>query len=95
MEVTIKGFYQMKTKSHLNNEEFLCVEDILLPDGIQITLDEIFGSNYPEQILVDKDNVLQGGIIVYLLAIKNGEKKVRIIRVNKLQKINVALASAA
>ena len=95
MEVTIKGFYQMKTKSHLNNEEFLCVEDILLPDGIQITLEEIFGSNNPEPILVDKENMIQGGVVTYLLAIKNGEKKVRIIRANKLQKINVALASAA
>jgi single-stranded DNA-specific DHH superfamily exonuclease len=85
----------MKTKSHLNNEEFLCVEDILLPDGIQITLEEIFGSNNPEPILVDKENMIQGGVVTYLLAIKNGEKKVRIIRANKLQKINVALASAA
>jgi hypothetical protein len=85
----------MNTNTHSINEEFLWVEDILLPDGIQITLDEIFYTSNPEPILVDKDNVLQGGIIGYLLAIKNGEKMVRILRANKLQKINVALASAA
>jgi hypothetical protein len=85
----------LNTNTHSINEEFLWVEDILLPDGIQITLDEIFYTSNPEPILVDKDNVLQGGIIGYLLAIKNGEKMVRILRANKLQKINVALASAA
>jgi ribosomal protein L21 len=85
----------MNTNTHSINEEFLRVEDILLPDGIEITLDEIFYTSNPEPILLDKENMIQGGVVTYLLAIKNGEKKVRIIRANKLQKINVALASAA
>jgi hypothetical protein len=85
----------MNTNTHSINEEFLWVEDILLPDGIEITLDEIFYTSNPEPILLDKENMIQGGVVTYLLAIKNGEKKVRIIRANKLQKINVALASAA
>jgi hypothetical protein len=85
----------MTNKSKLNNEEFLWVEDILLPDGIQITLDQIFNTENPEPISVDKDNVIQGGIISYLMAIKNGDIKVKVIRTNKLQKINIGLASAA
>jgi hypothetical protein len=85
----------MTNNPQLSSEEFLRVEDILLPDGIQITLEEIFESKNPEPITVDKENVLQGGIISYLLSIKNGETKVCVIRTNKLQKINIALASAA
>jgi hypothetical protein len=85
----------MNTNTHSINEEFLWVEDILLPDGIQITLEEIFESNNTEPIMVDKENMLQGGIISYLMAIKNGETRVRVFRTKKLQKINIALASAA
>ena len=85
----------MNTNTHSVNEEFLWVEDILLPDGIQITLEEIFESNNTEPIMVDKENMLQGGIISYLMAIKNGETRVRVFRTKKLQKINIALASAA
>lgn len=76
-------------------EEFLRVEDILLPEGLVITLDEIFNTENPEPITVDKENVIQGGIITYLLAVKNGETSLRVIRTNKLQKINIGLASAA
>lgn len=85
----------MFKKHHNNNEEFLCLEDILLPEGIEITLEEIFTMDNTEPITVDKDNVIQGGIVSYLLAIRNGETKVRGFRSNRLQKINIGLASAA
>uniref|UniRef100_UPI0040475695 hypothetical protein n=1 Tax=Algoriphagus sp. TaxID=1872435 RepID=UPI0040475695 len=82
-------------KGHRNDKNFILVDDIILPEGLEVTLDEIFNTKNSDMITVDKDNLLQSGVIEYLLAIKNGEKKVRIIRANKLQKINVALASAA
>jgi hypothetical protein len=85
----------MTTKPHPINDESLYLEDILLPDGIQITIEEIYATENPDPISVDKDNVLLGGIVTYLLAVKNGEKKVKVIRTNKLQKINIGLASAA
>jgi hypothetical protein len=77
------------------NEEFLRVEDILLPEGIEITLDEIFITVNHKPISIDKDNMIQSGIVTYLLAVKNGETSVPVIRVNRLQKINIGLASAA
>jgi hypothetical protein len=83
------------SEKYQNNEEFLGVEDILLPVGIEITLEEIFNMDTSEHITVDKDNVIQGGIVSYLLAIKHGETKVRVLRTNRLQKINIGLASAA
>lgn len=83
------------SEKYQNNEEFLGVEDILLPEGIEITLEEILKMDNTEHITVDKDNVIQGGIVSYLLAIKNGETKVRVLRTNRLQKINIGLASAA
>lgn len=81
--------------NQIHNEDMLNTEDILLPDGIEITLDEIFNVKDPEPITVNKNNVIQGGIITYLLAIKNGEEKLRVIRTNKLQKIKIGLSSAA
>ena len=85
----------MSENYQIPNEDVLNTEDILLPEGKQITLDEIFNTTNPEPITVDKDNVIQGEVISYLLAIKNGEKKVSVIRTNKLQKINISLPSAA
>ena len=92
---TYQRVQSMFKKHHNNNEEFLCLEDILLPEGIEITLEEIFTMDNTEPITVDKDNVIQGGIVSYLLAIRNGETKVRVFRSNRLQKINIGLASAA
>jgi hypothetical protein len=51
-------------------EEILHLEDLVLPTGIEITLEEIFRSNNPEPILVDKENMIQGGVVTYLIAIK-------------------------
>lgn len=85
----------MSKNYQIHNEDVLNTEDILLPEGKEITLDEIFNTTSPEPITVDKDNVIQGGVISYLLAIKNGEKQVSVIRTNKLQKIKIGLSSAA
>ncbi|SDD64876.1 hypothetical protein SAMN04488104_104410 [Algoriphagus faecimaris] len=85
----------MTNKNLSNNEEFLWIEDILLPEEVQITLEEIFSTENPEPIKVDKDNVIQVGIVTYLLAVKNGETKVKVIRTTKLQKIKISLDSAA
>lgn len=85
----------MSENNQILKKNVLNTEDILLPEGKEITLDEIFNTTNPEPITVDKDNVIQGGIITYLIAIKNGEKKVSVIRTNKLKKINIGLPSAA
>ena len=82
-------------KGHRNDENFILVDDIILPEGLEVTLDEIFNTKNSDMITVDKDNLLQSGVIEYLLAIKNGETKVRVLRSNRLQKINIGLASAA
>ena len=82
-------------KDHRNDEDFILVDDIILPEGLEVTLDDIFNTKNPDMITVDKDNLLQSGVIEYLLAIKNGETKVRVLRSNRLQKINIVLASAA
>ena len=82
-------------KGHRNDENFILVDDIILPEGLEVTLDEIFNTKNSDMITVDKDNLLQSGVIEYLLAIKNGETKVRVLRSNRLQKINIVLASAA
>jgi hypothetical protein len=60
-----------------------------------VTIDEIFNTKNPDMITVDKDNMLQSGTIEYLLAVKKGVTMVRVLRTNRLQKINIALASAA
>jgi ribosomal protein L21 len=85
----------MSENYQIHNEDVLNTEDILLLEGKEITLDEIFNTTNPEPITVDKDNVIQGGVVSYLLAIKNGKKKVSVIRTNKLQKIKIGLSSAA
>jgi len=82
-------------KGHLNEENLILVDDIILPEGLEVTLDEILNIKNSDMITVDKDNLLQSGVIEYLLAIKNGETKVRVLRSNRLQKINIVLASAA
>ena len=82
-------------KGHRNDENFILVDDIILPEGLEVTLDDIFNTENSDMITVDKDNLLQSGVIEYLLAIKNGETKVRVLRSNRLQKINIVLASAA
>lgn len=90
MEVRINA-----KKDHRNDEDFILVDDIILPEGLEITLDEIFKTKNSNMITLDKDNLIQSGVIEYLLAIKNGETRVRVLRSNRLQKINIALASAA
>lgn len=90
MEVRINA-----KKDHRNDEDFILVDDIILPEGLEITLDEIFKTKNSNMITLDKDNLIQSGVIEYLLAIKNGETKVRVKRINKLHKINIALDSAA
>lgn len=82
-------------KGHRNNEDFILVDDIILPEGLTVTIDEIFNTKNPDMITVDKDNMLQSGTIEYLLAVKKGVTMVRVLRTNRLQKINIALASAA
>ena len=82
-------------KGHRNNEDFILVDDIILPEGLEVTIDEIFNTKNPDMITVDKDNMLQSGTIEYLLAVKKGVTMVRVLRTNRLQKINIALASAA
>jgi hypothetical protein len=82
-------------KGHRNNEDFILVDDIILPEGLEVTIDEIFNTKNPDMITVDKDNMLQSGTIEYLLAVKKGVTMVRVLRTNRLQKINIGLASAA
>lgn len=84
----------MTYQKHQKSGEFLCLEDIILPEGIEITLEEIFNTDIKQNITVDKDNVIQDGIASYLLAINNGERKVKVFRSNRLRKINIGLASA-
>jgi hypothetical protein len=82
-------------KDHRNDDDFILVDDIILPEGLTVTIDEIFNTKNPDMITVDKDNMLQSGTIEYLLAVKKGVTMVRVLRTNRLQKINIALASAA
>jgi hypothetical protein len=82
-------------KGHRNDEDFILVDDIILPEGLAVTIDEIFNTKNPDMITVDKDNMLQSGTIEYLLAVKKGVTMVRVLRTNRLQKINIGLASAA
>jgi hypothetical protein len=82
-------------KDHRNDEDFILVDDIILPEGLTVTIDEIFNTKNPDMITVDKDNMLQSGTIEYLLAVKKGVTMVRVLRTNRLQKINIGLASAA
>jgi hypothetical protein len=82
-------------KDHRNDDDFILVDDIILPEGLMVTIDEIFNTKNPDMITVDKDNMLQSGTIEYLLAVKKGVTMVRVLRTNRLQKINIALASAA
>jgi hypothetical protein len=82
-------------KGHRNDEDFILVDDIILPEGLEVTIDEIFNTKNPDMITVDKDNLLQSGTIEYLLAVKKGVTMVRVLRTNRLQKINIGLASAA
>jgi len=82
-------------KDHRNDEDFILVDDIILPEGLEVTIDEIFNTKNPDMITVDKDNMLQSGTIEYLLAVKKGVTMVRVLRTNRLQKINIGLASAA
>jgi ribosomal protein L21 len=95
-EVVDKTNFNSRIEDYKQNSgEFLWVDDLLLPAGIEITINEILNSKNLEPITVDKNNVIQGGIITYLLAIKNGQKKVMVIRTHKLQKIIIALSSKA
>jgi hypothetical protein len=82
-------------KDHRYDDDFILVDDIILPEGLTVTIDEIFNTKNPDMITVDKDNMLQSGTIEYLLAVKKGVTMVRVLRTNRLQKINIALASAA
>ena len=82
-------------KDHRNDDDFILVDDIILPEGLTVTIDEIFNTKNPDMITVDKDNMLQSGTIEYLLAVKKGVTMVRVLRTNRLQKINIGLASAA
>jgi hypothetical protein len=59
-------------KGHRNDEDFILVDDIILPEGLTVTIDEIFNTKNPDMITVDKDNMLQSGTIEYLLAVKKG-----------------------
>lgn len=84
------------TKDYLSNhKELLRIDEILIPDGIEITVEEILNNSNPDPIEVDKENVIQCGINSYLLAVKNGDNEVPVIRTSRLQKINIGLDSAA
>lgn len=77
------------------SQEFLDIEEIIIPEGISITIEEVESINQKGVVKVNKDNELVDGIAIYLQHVKRGERKIQVIRVNKLQKINIGLASAA
>lgn len=79
----------------LKNKEYISLEDIYIPDGIEITINDILNMKDASPITLDKNNVLQDGIINYLLAVKNAEENVSVRRTNKLQKLKISLPSVA
>ena len=76
-------------------KEEILLEDLVLPEGIELTLEDISSAGVSEQISIDKNNVILTGVISYLLAIKKGDTYVAVIRTNRLQKIKIGLDSAA
>ncbi|MCH7410169.1 hypothetical protein MM239_12245 [Belliella sp. DSM 111904] len=78
-----------------NNLEYLDIEEIIIPKGIMLTIKEVESEENLGFIKVNKDNELVDGIITYLRYVKEGRSKIQVIRINKLQKINIGLASAS
>ena len=60
---TIKEVRINTKKDHRNDEDFILVDDIILPEGLEVTLDDIFNTKNSDMITVDKDNLLQSGVI--------------------------------
>jgi hypothetical protein len=75
--------------------EILDIEEIIIPEGIFISINEIEAAQNSVLVKINKDNILVEGIEAYLTHVKMGSGKIRVIRVNMLQKINISLASAA
>jgi hypothetical protein len=85
-------------ESELKNQSitvFMNLEDIILPKGIVATIEQVVCYNGSETVTVNKENHLVSGLEAYLRAVKNGDREIQIIRVNKLQRINLSLSLAA
>ncbi|MCF1751384.1 hypothetical protein [Mariniradius sediminis] len=75
--------------------ESMDIDDIKLPMGIFVTIHEVLRTPPSEIVKINKDNVLVDGIGAYLMHVKRGDRKINVIRINMLQKINMRLDSAA
>lgn len=75
--------------------EYLKIEEIIIPSGVEMTIEDVINRDYYENVIVDENNLLIRGIETYLMAIKESKSSLSITRKSKLHKINVALPLAA
>ena len=68
---------------------------IALNPNKRYSISEVFDNRYScsnvEPIILDSDNVIIDGYKRYLLFIRNGEKKIPIIRDSKTENINIVM----
>lgn len=81
------------TTVNINSE--VNTDDLILPENLQMTLDEIESTGDNQPIIVNANNTIISGISTYLLAIKEGKEKIIVKTMSRFSKINVLDRKAA
>ncbi|MCP1381916.1 hypothetical protein [Runella salmonicolor] len=81
------------TTVNINSE--VNTDDLILPENLQMTLDEIENTGDNQPIIVNADYTIISGISTYLLAIKEGKEKIIVKAMSRFSKINVLDRKAA